>query len=158
MPFYFSEDSVGFTGSGTGGGVAVQPQILDFQPTNPTSTTSTTGVMMGLAGSITPRVTGRLFITVSGQCKNSTNNRSCVITVRTGTGTAPANGAALTGTAQSPAVTSLGASTTNTFPFCIPTIATGFTVGTAVWIDISLANVTSGTASVSNITITAIEI
>lgn len=138
--------------------LAVQPQILDFNPAKPTGTTSTAGVMMGLAASFTPRVTGRVLIIVSGQCFNSTNHRSCVMTVRTGTGTAPTNGAALTGTAQSPAVTSLGASTTNTFPFCIPTIVTGLTVGTAIWIDMSLANVTSGTASMSNITINAIEI
>ena len=89
---------------------------------------------------------------------NNTINDGATVQVRYGTGTAPTNGAALTGT-------QLGASQTFTAlvaaqkdGFSITGIATGLTIGTAYWIDAAGNAVTGGTAAVTNITVTASEL
>lgn len=130
-------------------------------PTNPTGTTSTTGVMMGISGSITPTKSGTILVIVSGVTDNSNNSDGCSIQIRTGTGTAPTNGAALTGTAQGSklqAVNTSSGSSTLQVPFTCCAVVSGLTVGTAIWIDTSLAAITAGTATILNISISAIEI
>jgi hypothetical protein len=127
-------------------------------PANPSTTTSTTGVMMGLAGSITPTGTGKVHVCVSGDAHNATNNDGVSIQLRTGTGTAPANAAALTGTAQGNPVKWTASSSTNRAPFEICRNVTGLTVNTAVWIDLGVAAITGGTADVQDLTISANEV
>src|SRR5438309_1082651 len=78
---------------------AIQPVVASATPADPTGTTDTTGKMMGLAIAVTPLVTGRLKIFVSGSAANNTINDGAAVQIRYGTGTAPVNGAALTGTA-----------------------------------------------------------
>lgn len=143
--------------------IAVQPGVLQSLPANPTGTTSTTGLMMGLAGAFTPRVTGRVYIQLSGNLTNGTGDDGASVNLRTGTGTAPTNGAALTGTIRTGTVrgsnvTSGGSSTIPIHPFCIQAIVTGLTVGTAIWIDAAVAAITGGTASIQNLSLTAYEI
>ena len=89
---------------------------------------------------------------------NNTINDGATVQIRYGTGTAPTNGAALTGT-------QLGASQTFTAlvaaqkdGFSITGIATGLTIGTAYWIDAALAAVTAGTATITGVTVTASEL
>jgi len=132
-------------------------------PANPTGTTSTSGVMMGLAGSITPARSGIIHINISGNMTNNTiTAKGASAQIRTGTGTAPANGAALTGTAQGSAVSMLNPSDsrggTITVPFSLNAIVTGLAVGIAVWIDINLAAITGGTASIANVNISTNEL
>lgn len=143
--------------------LAVQPVVLQSSPTNPTGTTSTTGVMMGIAGAITPVVTGRVFIMISGTLNNTTGDAGAQVQLRTGTGAAPANGAALTGTTRGGPVkgqaTSSGATTTPLItPFSCNAIVTGLTVGTAIWIDVELAAITAGTATVTGLSLSAYEL
>ena len=78
-------------------------------PADPTGTTDTTGKMMGLAGAITPTYTGRLLIIVSGNLTNTTAaaGDGAKAQIRYGTGSAPSNGDALTGTAVGNQVTSV---------------------------------------------------
>ena len=118
--------------------------------------------MMGLAGSITPANTGTIMIVISGDYDNGSGDNGCAARIRTGTGTAPANGAAITGTARGGLVTmSIIASqgnTSNRIPFHCNVLITGLTPGTAYWIDISLAAVVGGTARARNISISVIEI
>jgi hypothetical protein len=122
-------------------------------------TVSTGGVMAGLAGSITPGATGRILITVCGYLSSSLAGAfTGVGLIRYGTGTAPAHGAALTGTAVG--AQSLGHSTTANFtlPFSISAVVTGLTLGTAYWLDVVYAsNSASSTAKLSNATICAME-
>lgn len=127
-------------------------------PTNPTGTTSATAKMMGLAGNLTPTSSGTYLIIVSGYTTNTRANTNSLIQIYTGTGTAPSNGAALTGTAEGTQLTASATSTTDDVPFSVSAVVTGLTVGTTYWLDISLASSNAGgTASVKSVNISAIE-
>jgi NAD(P)-dependent dehydrogenase (short-subunit alcohol dehydrogenase family) len=74
-----------------------------------------------------------------------------------GTGTAPVNGAANTGTqVGNYAIT--GATASTGYPFAISAIVSGLTPRTADWFDTNLAALTGGTASVQNLTCSALEL
>lgn len=126
---------------------------------NPTGTVSGTGVMMGL-GSVfvlTPATSSRVIVHIQGQATNSASSGQVQINVRFGTGTAPTNGVALTGTStvanQTSAITGAGYVT----PFHLGTVITGLTPGTAYWFDLGII-ATAGTGSVQNVSYYAIEI
>lgn len=127
-------------------------------PANPALTASLVGVMMGLAGAFTPIRTGSVLITVSGDVFNSIATDGATVQIRTGTGTAPANGVALTGTARGAQPGATSATAAAKTLFSITVIVTGLTLGVAIWIDLALAAVTGGNASVENVTIAASEI
>lgn len=127
-------------------------------PADPTGTNSTTGLMMGLAGAITPTVTGKVLITMSGSMLNDTNTDGAKIQIRTGTGAAPANGDALTGTARGNIVSMVNSVAGQRMPFSVNAVVTGLTVGTAYWIDAGLAAITGGTASAKDISISVVEV
>lgn len=134
--------------------------IYSGAPADPTGTTSTTAVMMGLGGaaSITPTKTGRISFTISGQMTNNTNNDGATVQLRYGAGTAPTNGAAVTGT-QAGNSQSFTASVANgSSGFSLSPIVTGLTLGTPYWFDLGLNAVTGGTAATKGITISAHEI
>lgn len=135
-------------------------------PTNPTGTTSTAAdVMMGLSNqggtqvpAFTPRSTGRLHITISGGAGNNTANNGVRMQIQHGTGTAPTNGAASTGTSCSQRVSLTRVSNNNdAIPFSLTCVATGLLINTAYWIDLRAAAVTGGTGAVSNLTVSVIE-
>ncbi len=124
-------------------------------PANPTVTNSSTFVMMGLAGSITPTNTGKVLISVTGAGTNSTSSSEFVAQIRFGTGSAPTNGAAFTGTALSNSINGQGV---DPKPFTCIGLATGLTPSTAYWIDIALNNAGSGGADIASLTIIATEL
>jgi hypothetical protein len=125
----------------------------------PTATTSTTGVMMGLAGIITPVRSGKVFIAISGRMNNSTVNNGCDLQIYYGTGAAPANGAALTGTAIGGLAKLSGTNGAGYFyPFSLSAVITGLTLGTPIWVDLKQAAVTGGSASAANIGVSAFEL
>ena len=127
-------------------------------PIDPTATSSAVGVMMGLAGSITPTKSGNIIIYIVGDCDESANSRGCAMQIRTGTGVAPANAAALTGTARGSLINMAQNNSTIRTPFACCAMVTGLSVGTPYWIDLSLAAVGgSGNARVRNISISAME-
>lgn len=147
----------------TAGGVKVAPtNPVQKSVATVTGTTSTTGVMMGLAAAITPAATvgtGNLLINVCGDCFNATAIADGgTITIRYGTGTAPANAAALTGTVVGGAVIFVQATSAERHPFALNAVVTGLTLGTAYWIDVSLAALTGGTATIENVSVSIIEI
>lgn len=130
---------------------------------SPTGIANTSGLMLGLSNLsasniITPLLTGRVLITIQGVVAQSTTADGAFWHIRTGTGTAPSNGGALTGTQS-------GGQQSMTFltgvlkvPFSITTLVTGATLATALWIDLVLGTVTGGTATVTQATVTACEI
>jgi hypothetical protein len=133
--------------------------------TNPTGTTSTTGVMMGLgsaggqSANITPQISTQVLVIIAvGAQFNSGSSISTTSRLRYGTGTAPNNGAALTGTAvgaawQSSAPAGQGGGAT------LLALITGLTIGTTYWLDLEVKTGTAGnTATVAAVAITAIEI
>ena len=127
-------------------------------PADPSTTTSTTGVMMGLAGSITPAYSGTIMIVISGDIDNNGNNNGAQVQIRYGTGSAPANAAALTGTTTGSLVKFAENNSSIRAPFHLNSIVTGLTTGTAYWIDVSLASITGGTSRIRDISISVVEL
>lgn len=137
--------------------MAVVPTTSNSSPADPTGTTSLTGVMMGLAGAFTPVLTGKVLIIINGDMGNDTLLDGSQIQIRTGTGAAPTNGAALTGTTRGTLVKSTSGVATERDAFCIHALFSGLTVATAIWIDIGLAAITAGTATIKDVHISCIE-
>jgi hypothetical protein len=127
------------------------------QPSNPGSTTSAAQVMMGLAGSITPTGSGKVFVVVSGSINNSSGNVLNTIQIRYGTGGAPVNGAAATGTTAGAALITSNSNGGVPQSFSVNAIVSSLTLSTAYWIDLGLATA-SGTASLQTISISAAEL
>ena len=149
----------GSTGSqgdqGPGSGSATYSSINGL---NPTVTTSTVGVMMGLAGTITPVTSGAVLIIVAGDSDNATNGSGVTVVLRYGTGAAPANGDALTGTAMH-TVNMNNNNASQRFPFTVQAIASGLTLNTSIWIDVSIASSGgAGTARIRGVNISTHEI
>jgi len=133
-----------------------------FTPANPTGTTSATQVMMGLGSTIkiTPTKTGIVRYTLSGDMVNNTNTERVDVQLAYGSGTAPSNGAAATGTAIGSTLktNSLTGMLTNGIPFCQEVIITGLGTGTAYWFDARVNKGVNGTASILNLTATLQEL
>lgn len=145
-------------GSATNVVSAATPASTQASPANPTGTANTTGLMMGLAGAITPAVSGRILVTITGNGASDTINDGWKAQIRYGTGAAPANAAALTGTAVGTlATTTADLAANNKNAFSVTAVVTGLTVSTAYWLDLSLAAITGGTATVTDVSISAQE-
>jgi hypothetical protein len=116
---------------------------------SPTGTGSTTGVMMGLGltgCTITPVLTGRVLFEIAGTSSNTTTVGT-TSTLRFGTGTAPSNAAAPTGTQIGAIYRGTPAVANGGNPITMAGITTGLALGTAVWFDADIL-VTSGTGSI----------
>ena len=121
----------------------------------PAGTTSTAAyVMLGLGSSwkLTPLNYGRVRLHINGQLANNTTGDGINVIIAYGTGTAPVNGAAVTGTTAgiNTIFTDLTGLLTNGAPFSKEVIITGLTLSTAYWFDLQFKAVTGGTASVIN--------
>jgi hypothetical protein len=126
-------------------------------PSNPSGTTSLTPVMAGLAGAITPTKSGSVLIIVSGIMRNTTAVDGETVQIAYGTGSAPANGDAATGTTAGNLLHMLNEPDFNFYPFSVQSAVTGLTVSTAYWIDLQFAAGTGGTANLQDISISVIE-
>lgn len=131
--------------------------IVQSSPSNPTGTTSATAVMMGLGVLITPFSTGRLMVFVSGAIFNAGIGQGATPQISVGTGGAPTNGAALTGTQIGGAIPYVSATVAGKSPFSLQAMSSGFTKGTTVWVDVALSAQTAGTATISNLSVTVVE-
>jgi hypothetical protein len=128
---------------------AAVPATLQANPTNPASTTSTTGVMMGLGSSchMTPAFSGRVKVEFLGIAVSSIGNTT-TLTVRYGTGTAPSNGGAVTGTQIGSILQIAGQSGASLAPpFANGGVITGLTAGTAYWFDLELSTSSASTSA-----------
>lgn len=144
-------------------GPSLDPTFKSFAasqatPADPTGTTSALGVMMGLAASITPDVTGRILVTVTGTILNaSAIGDGAAVQLRAGVGAAPANGDALTGTAYGGLVRYVASTTAGKVPFALSAVISGLTLSVTTWLDVSLAAITGGTAAVTDLSVAAME-
>lgn len=139
------------------------PARSTAQPANPAATASTSLVMMGLGAScaLTPASSGTVLAILTGEV--FTNTALVVVTFggRFGTGAAPANGAAASGTAfGSPANMTVQSSTLSAgIPFCIQSLITGLTAGTAYWFDLAASTANAAdTADFYALSFTAVEV
>jgi len=123
--------------------------------------------MQGLAGSITPAVSGNVLIIISGTVIANTGvtaTHGVRGQISYGTGIAPTSNTALTGT-QAGVVQSyrngfaLTAAADLDEPFMIVAFVTGLTPGTAYWIDLAAESITTASDNgFSNVNISAVEI
>lgn len=139
-----------------------QPALTHATPTNQTGNATATFKMNGLGAAaapctITPKLTGRVVFTVTGQLTQSTTADGVTVKLAEGTGGAPANAAAATGTVISATQTWTALTGQLTTQFTITAAATGLALGTPVWFDLQIADVTGGTAAATNIDCTAQE-
>jgi hypothetical protein len=121
-------------------------------------TANTTGLMMGLAGTITPTATGRVRISVCGDNKSAVIGNGVNTQLRTGTGAAPAVGAALTGTTRGSLAKFVASTVAGKTRSCLIYTVTGLALSTAVWIDVGRASVGGGLATFTDVDIIADEI
>lgn len=125
-----------------------------FTPTDPTGTTSTSAVMMGLGSTmkLTPAFSGKVRIMFVCGANNSTATAGVTSQLAYGTGTAPSNGAGSSGTTIYPTrtISSAVASSNQDLTFIVE--ASGLAVGTAYWFDVQLSVGGVGTASIHVIT------
>lgn len=129
------------------------------QIANATATLKMNG--LGAAGSpctITPVISGRVQFLITGQQVQNTTADGVTLKLVHGTGTAPAAQAALTGTVDSAVQTWTALTGQLTSQFGIVGIATGLVVGTAVWYDLQMADVTGGSVTITNVDCTAMEL
>ena len=121
---------------------------------------SATGFMGGLGSSIffTPIVTGHMLIIMSGNLYSTTNGNAVTAQLVYGTGTAPAHGAAVTGTVVSgkASVDPVGSNHTECAPFMLETYVS-MTVGTQYWIDADCGE-SAGTCRMGQVLVTATEL
>jgi len=118
---------------------------------NPLAGSSGSILMMGFgtACTLTPSYSGRLFIQFTGSVANTLLGDGSLLQTKYGTGTAPTNGAASTGTqvgntvnVTSPIAGALGA-------FSVGGIVTGLTKGTAYWFDMTLQPNLGGVSTIT---------
>jgi hypothetical protein len=129
-------------------------------PANPTGTNSTVGVHMGLGSGwvLTPARSGLVIITISGLLQNNTIGAGPNYHLRYGTGSAPANGQALTGTAATQGVAYLPNPDGYPVPFSVQAVVGGLALGTPVWFDLALASFNTGLAAAVALTCSAAEL
>lgn len=150
---------------GPGADPAWQPKAVraKFAPSDPTGITSTSGAMAGLGSTVsfTPVASGDVLI-VFGFTINNPNNtsNSNAGSLRYGTGTAPANGAALTGTqvAKQTFEAPTGGGQLSAFsPMTLTALVTGLTPGTTYWADLGLTP-SGGTLDIFSVTAAVVEL
>jgi hypothetical protein len=129
-------------------------------PGAPATTTSVTQVMMGLAASFTASGSGRVLVTCTATVRTQTAQTTVTVGGRFGTGTAPVNGAAVTGTvfgpAADPVIQGSGAGSFTTFAVSDVLV---LTPGQANWFDLAIAtgNVADA-AGAANVKFTFVEV
>jgi hypothetical protein len=135
---------------------------LNNLPNNPSATSSTTKVTMGLgsAWAYIPSSSGYVHVVIVGQLATATAAAAATVGARYGTGGAPTNGTADTGTAFGSkadfTITGTGIGLATPFAF---TATLTLTAGTAYWFDVSVSTSNaSDAASVSNLSISAYEL
>ncbi len=141
------------------------PTTFQKTPSNPSGTTDTGGKMMGLnhalAGPL-PSSSGNYLVVVSGTIFNAGGiGDGASVQLRYGQSTAPANGDALTGTAVGGKVQFISSTTAEKVPFSVNAIITGLMPGAInnnTWIDLALAAIAGGTATITDVSISAVEL
>lgn len=146
-----------FSGIGTHGNLLVEKNLTvngtlialttslaaaaGFKPAAPQATSSATLVMMGLGATVvyTPTATGKVRITCTGTGQTATAVANWTVGGRYGTGTAPNNGDAVTGTRWGAGADKVlrSAATATASDFSLTDLLT-LTPGTAYWFDLAL--------------------
>jgi hypothetical protein len=128
---------------------------VSYTPADPAGNATGTLLMAGLGATcvFTPGLTGKVQVTCTGVILNNAGDGS-FLRGSYGTGTAPANGAALAGTKWGTGADSQlqvkGASASSGIPFSMTQVLS-LTAGTAYWFDVAVAENGGGTSQVTNV-------
>lgn len=129
-------------------------------PSDPTTSSSGSSLMVGIGYTITPTATGKIEVTICGNWQSATNSTYQIQLVY-GTGSAPSNGAASTGTAISGLISD-DTGTSKLKSFSLTAGVSGLTVGTTYWFDLvrtfSGQEVDNTAVGVSNLTVVGREV
>lgn len=140
-------------------GPGTMQAVTHTKPTDKTGNGTATLKMNGLACAITPARDGTVVFLVTGTVANPTAIADGAnLQLAYGTGTAPSNAGVATGTVLSALQKFITATTLEKVPFSIAAAVSGLTVGTAYWFDLQVQDVTGGTATITDVDCTAIEI
>jgi hypothetical protein len=123
---------------------------------NPTGTTSSTAVMCGLAKTLQVKQAGVVLVTICGTVDNNNPAGSGTLQIAYGTGSAPSNGVAATGTAVGTLLTCPPINAYDNFSSTV--LITGLTVGTTYWFDLQQAAITAGTVTAASVNTIIVEI
>lgn len=125
------------------------PAVVQSTSMSPAGTASTTYVMQGDGSScsITPVFSSRVMVTFSGYSGNNSAGGGTVNRTSYGTGAAPANGAAASGTTIGGEQINFTATANFAVAFSSVVIATGLTPGTTYWFDLQQKALSTGSAS-----------
>jgi hypothetical protein len=141
-----------------GVGFALSHATPADQSGNATATFKMLG--LGAAGSpctITPTSTGRVVFTLTGDLTNAVILDGVTYKLAYGTGAAPANNAAATGTVISATRVAAVSTAAQKQGFSVTSSVTGLGL-VATWFDVQFADVTGGMATITNVDCTAHEI
>lgn len=131
---------------------AVKPQVGTIGVAAPTGNVSTVAKMMGLAGALTPQVTGRVLVIITGVALNATAaGDGTSITGKYGTGSAPANAAASTGSTFGLQQHFVASTTAGQQGFTCIGVISGLTLNTPVWFDLEVVAVTAGGSTLKDV-------
>ena len=130
---------------------------LQASPTNPTGI-STSSAMMGLGTTchITPVYSTRVRFEIVMNVSDTAIATPSVL-LKFGTGTAPANGAAVSGTSIGTSKSATISTASGNEVATVAGIQTGLTVGTAVWFDVALTAGGAGASTITNADCNAFE-
>lgn len=144
---------------------SLHTSLASFQsssPLTPTGTTSATAVMAGMGATckITPGLTGRIRFVIEGRASNTVINNLITMQLLYGSGAAPANGAAASGTSPSSlALAVQSAVAQQPMAFSLSGQVTSLSVGTQYWFDLSQlqSGGGGGTANINSAACNAVE-
>ena len=138
--------------------------VVSRTPANQTATDTTTYENNGFgaiaypnACAITPTTTGRVLVLWSGDKVSNATAQLHTMQMLYGTGTAPANNTAVTGTVFGGEVAWTSLTGQLTVPFALVGLITGLTLGTSYYFDIACKS-GAGTVALTNMSFVAIEI
>lgn len=113
----------------------VKPQINFTTPATPSSETTWTGHMSNLLATITPQLTGRVEITITGFTSHTVLNGTCNTDIRIGTSLIPSQGV-LGNTKVGVSINSTSSTANAKVPFANTVQVSGLPVGTKEYIQI----------------------
>lgn len=116
-------------------------------PGTPAAHSSTSYIMEGLAASITPTRSGKVAVSITGN-SNGDNLDHYFYSIQYGTGGAPANNAAQTGTQVGQVIELQINQNGDPIPVSLEALITGLTLNTAYWVDVAM-KATTGNAGMN---------
>jgi len=148
---------------GDAGASGAMGTIGTFSPANTVfsgGTASATQVMMGIGNAgaaFTPITSGNVAVFITGMMGNGTVADGASVQLRYGVGAAPGYNASAAGTGAGAVKNMVASTAVGKQGFAISTVITGLTIGVPVWLDLGLAQVTGGTATVYDVDVVWME-